>query len=80
MPHFNAVSFSQEGSCIVTGISYNGVDRSSGGVDWYGLANVHLIKHEMGLTLQVLYRLNIAHIVSNFHIWGSLYSNIVVPV
>ena len=52
--HFNTVPFPQEGSCIVTGISYNGVDRSSGGVDWYGLANVHLIRHEMGLTLQVV--------------------------
>ena len=36
----------------MTGISYNGMD-SSGNVDWYGLANIHLIKHEMGLTLQV---------------------------
>ena len=36
----------------MTGISYDGLDES-GGVNWYGLANVHLLKHETGLTLQV---------------------------
>ena len=36
----------------MTGISYDGFDES-GGVNWYGLANVHLVKHETGLTLQV---------------------------
>ena len=40
----------------MTGISYDGVDQS-GAVDWYGLANVHLIKHETGLTLQVRTRI-----------------------
>ena len=36
----------------MTGISYDGLDKS-GGVNWYGLANVHLLNHETGLTLQV---------------------------
>ncbi len=42
----------QEGSCILTGISYNGVDKS-GSVDWYGLSNIHLLKAETSITLQV---------------------------
>ena len=48
----------QEGSCIVTGMSYEGVDES-GGVNWYGLANVHLVNHETGLTLQVCTNINV---------------------
>ena len=63
----------------MTGISYNGVDTSSGGVDWYGLANVHLIKHEMGLTLQVYYRLNIAQVVS-ISIYGKVCTVFIVCV
>ena len=52
------IIYIQEGSCIVTGISYEGVDES-GGVNWYGLANVHLLNHETGLTLQVCTNINV---------------------
>lgn len=48
-----AVWLIAEGSCMVTGITYDGVDES-GEANWYGLANVHLIKHETGLTLQAV--------------------------
>ena len=50
IPHpFN---HTQEGSCIVSGISYDGVD-GEGRVHWSALTNIKLIKFETGITLQV---------------------------
>ena len=42
----------QEGSCIMTGISYNGMDKS-GRPDWSGLTNIKLYDFETCITLQV---------------------------
>ena len=41
----------QEGSCIITGISY--VPKEDGTIDWNGLANIHIIRNELCITLQV---------------------------
>jgi lysophospholipid acyltransferase 5 len=40
-----------EGSCIVSGITYGGVDKD-GCVDWTALTNIKLINFETGITLQ----------------------------
>ena len=45
------ISPPQEGSCIVTGITYN-VDKE-GHVDWSALTNIKLIDFETCITLQV---------------------------
>ncbi|KAL5491535.1 hypothetical protein EMCRGX_G016837 [Ephydatia muelleri] len=39
-----------EGSCIITGISY--VPKEDGTIDWNGLANIHIIRNELCITLQ----------------------------
>lgn len=40
-----------EGSCIMTGISYGGMDQE-GRVDWHALANVHIVDFETCITLE----------------------------
>ena len=42
----------KEGACIVTGISYDGVDED-GKPKWGALSNVHVLKFELSYTLQV---------------------------
>ena len=42
----------QESACIITGISYEGTDES-GHVNWAGLTNILIIKHEQAITFRV---------------------------
>ena len=45
----------QESACIITGISYEGTD-TSGKVNWAGLTNIHILKHEQAIRFQVRIR------------------------
>ena len=45
----------QESACIITGISYEGMD-TSGKVNWAGLTNIHILKHEQAIRFQVRIR------------------------
>ena len=42
----------KEGACIITGISYDGVDKS-GVPQWGAASNVHVLKFESSYMLQV---------------------------
>ena len=70
----------------MTGISYGGRD-SEGNADWHALDNVHIIKNETSLTLQVrrlfhLYNLHSmsSHVNSPINeldiLWGKIFSHI----
>ncbi|TRY80134.1 hypothetical protein TCAL_08953 [Tigriopus californicus] len=58
-----------EGSCIISGIAYNGVDEATGEVKWNGMANVKLRVYEGAHKFQ--------HLIDSFNIntngWAASY-------
>ncbi len=49
----------QEGSCMITGISYNGSqDGTTVDADWSGVNNVNLLDFYLATGLQVCYSIN----------------------
>ena len=49
---FILMSKLKEGACILTGISYDGIDKD-GYPKWGALSNVHALNFELSYTLQV---------------------------